>query len=287
LLYYLQRMDPSRDIFSYSSYRLFLKDYYLSRKRDVPGFTYKIFGEMTGFSSASFHKLVIDGKKNLSGDSVQKICRGLRLNRTAAAFFNELVSFEQVMSIDEKAKHLKRLDRFRKRNSPERLLPKDYGFLQEWYHCVIRELVDLPDFTEDPAWISGKLSFPVPAEAVKKSLSFLAETGFLVRGSDGRLRKREKTIATGDVRDREMTATIARKHHLSMIGLAQHAIAFMSKEERSVANTTMSLSAKSYEIALKRIERLRMELLDLAAADASADRVYQLNINLFPMTKRN
>ena len=46
------------------------------------------------------------------------------------------------------------------------------------------------------------------------------------------------------------------------------------------------MSGKSYELALKRIETLRYELLELAASDNDADRVYQLSVNFFPLVKK-
>jgi uncharacterized protein (TIGR02147 family) len=72
-----------------------------------------------------------------------------------------------------------------------------------------------------------------------------------------------------------------------MIGLAQKAVSNLSKEQRSVSNTTLGISASAYEAVLKRIEQLRLEILQIAAADPAADQVFQLNVNLFPLTKRN
>jgi uncharacterized protein (TIGR02147 family) len=71
-----------------------------------------------------------------------------------------------------------------------------------------------------------------------------------------------------------------------MLELAGKALLELPKEQRSVTNTTLSMSEKSYELALKRIETMRYELLELAAADSSADRVCQLNVNLFPLVKK-
>jgi uncharacterized protein (TIGR02147 family) len=209
------------------------------------------------------------------------------LNKKAEEYFETLVFFNQGKTIEDKKYYLKKIDTFRKKNKPEKLLPKDYEYLKDWYHCVIREMVDFPDFKEDSDYIKKKLFYAIKPDAIKKSLDFLIEAGFLVRDENGKLTKKDKTLATGDIRDKELIGTIARNHHLSMIELAQKAVSNLTKEERSVSNTTLGVSAAAYAEVLKRIEQLRLEVLEIAAADRTADQVFQLNVNLFPLTKRN
>jgi uncharacterized protein (TIGR02147 family) len=286
-LFILYGMNPNKEIFLYSNYREFLRDYYLAQKKSVPKLTFRLFAQQAGFSSASFQKLVMDGKKNLTMESILKISRAVRLNKKAGEYFKALVFFNQVKTLEEKKYFLKIIDSFRKKNKPEKLLPREYDYLKEWYHCVIREMVDFPDFKEDPEYINKKLFYAVKPDAIRKSLEFLLGTGFLVRDQNGKLTKKDKTLATGDIADQEMLGTIARAHHCSMIDFARKAASNLPREERSVSNTTLGISAAAYAAALKRIEQLRMEILEIAAADPAADRVFQLNVNLFPLTKRN
>ena len=280
-------MNPNKEIFLYSDYREFLRDYYQSQKNAVPKLTFRLFAQKAGFSSPSFQKLVMDGKKNMTMESILKISRALRLNKKAEEYFKVLVFFNQGKTVEDKKHFLKKIDNFRKKNKPEKILPKEYDYLKEWYHCVIREMVDFPDFSEDPEYISKKLFYSIKPDAIRKSIDFLVETGFLIRDEKGKLTKRDKTLATGDIRDQEILGTIARNHHISMIELAQKAVSNLSKEQRSVSNTTLGISASAYEAVLKRIEQLRLEILQIAAAAPAADQVFQLNVNLFPLTKRN
>jgi len=280
-------MNPNKEIFLYSDYREFLREYYLSQKNAIPKMTFRLFAERAGFSSASFQKLVMDGKKNLTKESILKISRALRLNKKAEEYFEVLVFFNQGKTVEDKKHYLKKIDSFRKKNKPGNLLPKDFEYLKEWYHCVIREMVDFPDFKEDLDYIRKKLFYPLRPDAIQKSINFLIETGFLIRDENGKLTKKDKTLATGDIHDREIFGTIARNHHLSMVDLAHKAISNLSKDERSVSNTTLGVSAGAYEAIVKRIEQMRLEVLEIAAADRFADQVFQLNVNLFPLTKRS
>lgn len=279
--------NPNKEILYYTDYRAFLKNYYTELKKSVPGFSYKYMAERAGFSSRSFQKLVIDGKKNLTKESIHKIAKALRLNKKATEYFENIVFFTQVKELDRKLYYLELIDKFRKRNKPEMLLPAEYGYLEEWYFPILREIVELPEFEEEPEKISKTLLFALKPDIIKKSIDFLLSEGFLQRDDKGRLVKKEKTLHTGRVEHDETLAVKVRKFHLKMIRLAAKAVADFPNDIRHVTNTTLSMSKESYEKALRRIETMRYELLELAASDDEADQIYQLNINLFPMIKKD
>jgi uncharacterized protein (TIGR02147 family) len=278
--------NPNKEIFFYTDYRAFLKGYYEALKKSMPGFSYKYMAERAGFSSRSFQKLVIDGKKNLTKESVYKIAKALRLNKKATEYFENIVFFTQVKELDRKAYYLELIDKYRKRNKPEMLLPAEYAYLEEWYFPVLREIVELPEFGEDPDKISKMLLFALKPDIIKKSLDFMLSEGFLQRDDNGRLIKKEKTLHTGRIEHDETLAVKVRQFHLKMIELAAKAVADFPNNLRHVTNTTLSMSRESYEKALQRIETMRYELLELAASDDKADQIYQLNMNLFPMIKK-
>ena len=279
--------NPNKEIFYYTDYRVFLKDYYNALKKSMPGFSYKYMAERAGFSSRSFQKLVIDGKKNLTKESILKIAKALRLNKKVTGYFENIVFFTQVKELDRKVYYLELIDKFRKRNKPEMLLPAEYGYIEEWYYPILREIVELPEFDEDPEKIAKMLLFALKPDIIKKSLDFLLSEGFLQRDEKGRLVKREKNLHTGRVEHNAALAVKVRQFHLKMIELAAKAVADFPNDIRHVTNTTLSMSKESYEKALKRIETMRYELLELAKADDNADQIYQLNVNLFPMIKKD
>jgi uncharacterized protein (TIGR02147 family) len=216
---------------------------------------------------------------------VLKIARGLKLRKKPAQYFEDLVFFNQAASLEDKSYFLDKINKYRKKNRPEKLLPQEYEYLAAWYHCVIREMTDLDGFVEDPRWIAKQLLHTVKTEDIAGSLKFLEEKGFIGRDERGALVKRDKTIATGAIGEQEMLNTIVRGFHRDMVRFAEESLRNQPKAARNTSNTTLSLSQKSYDIMTTRIEQLRLELLEIAAADGNADRIYQLNINLFPWTK--
>ena len=280
-------MNPNKDIVNYTNYRQFLKHYYESRKKETPRFSYNFIAQRGGLSSASFIRMVINGKKNVTKESVIKIAKALKLNKKASEYFEDIVFFTQAKDLETKEYFLKRIDKYRKKNNPKLLRSKEYDYLNEWFHAVIREVVELPGFKEEPKEIAKKFLFHVSSSDIQDSLNFLLENGFLARNRYGKIVKKEKTLSTIDIPENEDLIIIAKKYHLKMIELAKKSLSIVPKGKRSINNTTLSLSKQSFELALKRIDSLRYELLELASSDTNIDKICQLNINLFTLVEND
>lgn len=279
-------MKLNVDIFAYCDYRSFLRDAFESLQSQLPGFTHRSFASRAGFASSGSLKLVMDGERHLSEDSALKVVQALRLDKKQQSYFLLMMDFAKSKSMVTKAELLTRMDKFRAKHAPELLHDGDFEYLSTWYHCVIREMVGLPDFKEDPKWIAQQLQFALKPDLIRQSLEYLEASGFLRRENEF-LVKTAKTVATGSMQDQSRLLTTARAFHLKMMEKAMQAVEKLPREQRSISNTTFSMSEQSYQKALQRIEQLRMEILELAASDSQADQVHQLSICLFPMTQKD
>ncbi len=272
-------------IYQYSDFRNFLRDHYAYHKANTRRYSFRAFSKAAGFSSPNFIKLVMDGEKNLTGDSASQLAKAMGLDEAATGYFQDLVQFAQAKDMDAKRKALERIDQRHRKQGADNLGDADAAYLKAWYLPVIREMSALPGFSDDAPALAKRLAFPVPAKDVRAALDFLESHGFLQRDAKGRLKRKERVLATGDMAKKPGLAAAAREYHVQMAELAKQAIFQMPKENRSATNTTLSLSAEGYARALKRIEALRFELLELAAADAGPRGLHQLNVTLFPLTR--
>lgn len=276
-------MDTSSDIYRYTDYRVFLRDYFVSRKKTIPGFSYRLLAAKIGFSSPAFFKLVVDGKKNLSKESVFKLSQALSFNAKAADYFENLVFFNQSKDINSKSYFMDRLQRQQPKDGKVSLLPPEYGFLRKWYYSVIREMADLHEFNEDPEWISHKLAGRISPVEAEKASRFLLDHGFWVRKENGKLAKKNLPAMADEAKDAELASAISRHFHVQMLDVARDAAGRQGKESKNFA-ATFCFSKQGHALALEKIVRLRKELLEIAASDWIADRVFQLNVNFFPLT---
>jgi uncharacterized protein (TIGR02147 family) len=276
-----QRTNTIGTVYDYSDYRVFLKDYYESRKAKKPSFSYRYFAERAGINSAPFFKFIIEGKRNLTRATVLKTSNALKLTRAEAEYFENLVFFNQAKSLRQKNLFFDRLIQKQKRTSAGKISDTQYEYFAEWYHCIIRELVCMVDFREDYAKLGRMLAPVISARQAKNSVKLLLDLGFLEK-DNGCYRQTEPVVTTG----LGMVEHKIVHFQITMLRNAMEAFERFSSHERMTSATTMAISEKNFYILVEKIRNLRSELLKLACADDPADRVYELVINLFPMSNR-
>ena len=84
--------DAEIDVFAYSDYRAFLRDYYRARKAAGRGFSYRSFSRRAELKSPNYLKLVIDGDRNLSTDMAKRFASACGLQGAEQRHFIELVA---------------------------------------------------------------------------------------------------------------------------------------------------------------------------------------------------
>lgn len=268
-------------IFEYDNYRSYLRDLYAHYKRTKPHFSYRYFSRKAGFRSPNFLKLVIEGKRNLSPESVEKVAKALKLGRKEAEFFRVLVCLNQARTVGEKKAYAEQLMQFRPFRYIHPLRQDQFRYYAEWYNVAIRELVLLPGFSEDPAWIARHLLPPVSPPQAKRAVERLLQLGLLKRDESGRLVQTDAFLSTGD----EVTSTSVADYHRTMIQKGAEALDRFSGPARDVSSVTMALSESSFREIKALIQRFRKELLAIADQDRDPEGVYQVNFQLFPLAK--
>jgi uncharacterized protein (TIGR02147 family) len=68
--------------------------------------------------------------------------------------------------------------------------------------------------------------------------------------------------------------------------LAKQALMTISVEEREISATSMAIAPERMPKIKKEIRNFRKKIMDLAAQDPEPERVYQLSLQLFPMTRK-
>jgi uncharacterized protein (TIGR02147 family) len=268
-------------IFEYDNYRTYLGDLYKFYKETKPHFSYRYFSQKAGFRSPNFLKLVIEGKRNVSPESIEKFTKALKLGKREAEFFRVLVHLNQARTVGEKKIYAEQLMQFRPFRYIHPLRQDQYRYYADWYNIAIRELTMLPAFSEDPAWIARRLIPPISPQQAQKAIDLLLQLGLLERDETGRLVQADAFISTGD----EVTSTSVANYHRTVIQMGAEAIDRFAGPDRDISSVTMTLSEKNYQEIKGLIQRFRKELLAIADQDESPEGVYQVNFQLFPLAK--
>lgn len=272
------------NIFLYEDYRGFLRDLYLHLKSAQRGFSHRFFSKKAGFTSPNMLQLVIDGKRNVTAKTVGKFIRGLRLNQQEGEFFTALVNFNQAASSEEKSKAFRLMAKSRKFREIHELSKEIFRFYTQWFHIVIREMIDLDGFKADPEWISQNLLPSISKDQAERALKLLLKLNLIRKDENsGALRRTDPIIAT----PAEVKSLAVVNFHQSMMNLASQSLSTVSGEERDITSATVGFRQEDLPRIKKKIEEFRNTLLaEAEMGDKRPDRIYQLNIQLFPVTKK-
>ncbi|MDB5047326.1 MAG: hypothetical protein JWO30_397 [Fibrobacteres bacterium] len=274
-----------KSIYEYTDYRLYLKDFYEDRKA-TEGFTYRDFSRLTGMNSTSWLLHLIKGTKNLSADSVIRVAKALKLNKAEADYFEMMVPFTQARTNGVKDHYYQRMLGQKRKLKIAKIGEEQYDYYTKWYHPVVRSLVSKVDFRDgrrghDFGALARCLVPPISARDAKKSVQLLEKLGLIVLGKDGAYTQSSAIISTGD----EVASLNIVNYHKQVSRLAEGAHDLSSKEERDISALTLGISEEDFLRIKARIQAFRKEIMDMAMASASPDRVYQLNFQLFPVGK--
>lgn len=269
-------------VFKYDNYRDFLKDAFEFMKKNRRGFSYRNFIKDAGISSAGFLTLVMSGQRNLTTESVTKFSKGLKLNKQESEYFENLVFFNQARTSDEKNRYFEKLSKHRKYREIHILESDKFEFFSKWYYSAVRELIHIRHFKEDSAWIAKALIPNITEKQAMESVELLLKLGLVRRDEAGRLRNVDVNISSGA----EVQSLAVKNYHMEMLTTAKNALETLPGTERDISAVIVTSSEEKLEEIKTEIREFRKRLLQLASENVSEhDRVYQLNMQFFPLSK--
>lgn len=268
-----------KPVLEYSSFRQFLQDYYCERHEF--GFTWRDFARLAGYSSPVFLKLVCEGKANLSELGVERVSSALGLTGVDLLYFRALVCFEQEKDVSRRELLWKELRKFASKNSIHIVGEEEYDYYASWRHPVLRELVSsFPD--AKPSELAEQFVEDTSAKEVRNALSVLLRTGFL-KEKNGKYAVAEKSISTGALEPGKMAI---RGMHRQMGELGVKALDSISPEERDISGLTLGLTESAFCRVVEETAAFRRRLAAIAMESSGEERVYRMNLQLFPLTRK-
>jgi uncharacterized protein (TIGR02147 family) len=272
------------DIYEYIDYRKLLKDLYEEKKKEMPFFSYRYIAQKVGFSSAGFFTNIICRKRNISPQMIFKFAAVFKFNRSQTEYFDLLVRFDQAKNHKEKKYYFERI--LSSKHSKLKIVDKQhYEFFSKWYYTAIRELVDIFSFRgetdDDFRELSKKVAPPISPVEAQKAVAFLESAGFIAKNESGVYKQTDPLISTGY----EASSLAITNFQMATADLAKEAIDRFERSKRSVSTLTVGLSQEGYDALMERLRMFHREVLETAKADKKQDRVYHVNIHVFPMSR--
>jgi uncharacterized protein (TIGR02147 family) len=277
------RTPRKPNVFKYSNYRTFLADSFTFRKKNDRSFTTRVYAQLAGLKSHVFLHEVIAGKRNLSENSMRKVIAPFDPTPAQAEYFYHLVGFNQAPEEYEKNIHYAAMIQQQKKAQSKTLTASQYIYYSHWYNSVVRAMVTLANYRNDPEWIGKQITPNLTAGQVNKAIRLLLKLGLLHREADGRLVQDTSRLEI----DPDVSTLSIRNFNRNMIELGKEAIERFSPEEREVSGITIGVSHEGYARIKEMVRRFQDEVIEFVnGEEKKVERICQLNFQLFPFTPR-
>jgi uncharacterized protein (TIGR02147 family) len=273
----MKGMAPN--VFEHLDYHAFLKDFYAFRKNRNPFFSYRYLGRILNLD-AGFLVKVLQGKLALPEKCIDPLIKLCGLEGREADYLRELIFYGRAKTPKDIRLHFEKLIALRDLE-PRKVEIAQYSYYQKWYHSAIQCLLLFHRFSGDFKALAAKLSPAISVKEAKESIQLLEELGFIARLDDGRYEVRDARITTGD----KWQSAAVRAFQEECLRLAGESLTRHPKEDRDISTVTITLSSRNLDEVRSRVKELRQSLLHLRAEGDEPDSVYQVNIQVFPLTR--
>ena len=245
-----------------------------------PVFSYRYMALGIGAKSSGFFKDILNGRIRLSPARAMKVARIFKLSKEETDYFETLVLFTYASTAEEKEHYLAKMTGGPLARRAIVLEAFQLEYFKKWYYAAVRELLAIHDFQGDYAQLAAMLEPPILPEEAMDAVQLLLRLKLIRKNAQGRLKRADQVISSG-TKDPERIKPAIRGN----LELAQRALDAYPASIRPFSYLTLSVSESSLVPIREKLGRLRQELLDIVAADPQVDRLYQVNFQMFPLSK--
>ena len=268
------------DIFRYTDYRNYLRDWLLAKKRENKAYSFRFLASRTGFKSAGHLNLIMSGKVNLSLKYLDAFVSVLKLRKKEAEYFQTLVLFSQAKKHEEKRRYFQKMISFQEFRAGT-IDAGRYELFEKWYYVVIREIISMNRFKGDYRELARMLQPVITPEEARKAVETLSRLGLIRKNEYEEWERSESLLTTGyDVPTAAVSHFIGRT-----LDLAKDALHSVPRSERNISFATVSISQETFLQIQEEIRVFRRRILHLASQDENPERVYHVSFNAFPLSK--
>lgn len=266
----------------YTDYRLYLKDLYESIKTSRKSYSYPRFAADLGLSETNALWQVLTSRRDLADSSAEKIAQSLPIIFEDKKYFLLLVKHNNSRNSDIREECMREMVSLNGRSLEAPGEENTLEYFSEWYHPVIREMVGLDEFQADPDWINERLFLKVAPRRIENSLSLLQKLNLIQYDEQiGRFKQSSTQIFP----TRKVGALASIRYHQKASEIAKESVAGVDPKRRDLNVLTLCISDDLANEAIKILHDACYKIMELESKASRRDQVYQINVQLFAMTK--
>ena len=266
-----------KPVTEYEDYRIYMQDYYNERKR-TSSFSWREFTRASGFTSPTYLKLVCEGKTRLSPQGAEKVGVAMELAGFELEYFEAMVTYCHAKTDQERKSAYEAMLELAANNKVKLVDADAFKYFESWVHPVVRELAPVMSGAT-PGDIAKRCCQNVSAGQIRDSLDFMVRIGLLKKNGDSYEQVDKHLKGTTSA-----VSVALRYMHQEMAHFAEEAIIRFTPSERNFTGLTMGVSAEDYKKILQELDICRKKVAQIALNSRGTERVYRLNLQLFPLT---
>ncbi len=273
-------MKPN--IQNYHDYLEFLKDWTEYLKEQESGFSLRKLAKEAGIASG-YLPMCFSRKRNLSLKFFEKIKPFLKLSTKEKRFLDLLRTIAESEIPKERVQALTDLQKLNDYQENHHSELEAHQYLSRWYYVAIRELVNLPEFKSEPAWIQERLRGRISQKEIAEGIQFLIKYEFILKSPSGKFKVAEKQLSCHE----DVYKISLGEFHRQMLDIAKNSIDDVSRDERILLGHTVALNKEQYDKvqAILREAINKIETVDNTSQPGTE--VYQIEVAAFPLTKKS
>jgi len=265
-------------IFSYHDYRDFLRDFLQYRIDSTEKFSLRRLARLSDISSG-YLPMVINGKRNLTKKALIKLEPYLGLGESEISYLRQLQTLADSDSQSERLIALKKMQNFNKYVNVHDGEVRAFNFLTHWYNVVIREMVELKDFSLDVEWIKSKLINKVSKKDIRDATTFLLNNDFI---------KNDNNKVSQTVNDLNCVGSVfkvgLKEFHKSMFERASESIDLVPADQRSIVGHTLCVSKDQFLEIKNILDEALEKISKINNNKENNEVVYHTALVAFPLT---
>ncbi|HPI41109.1 MAG TPA: TIGR02147 family protein [Pseudobdellovibrionaceae bacterium] len=281
------------DLSNYLNFRQYLGDFYKYKLSETQKlrrpYSYSTFSAAANIRSPNYLKLIIDGKRNLSLDMCDHFSKALGHSKTQGEEFKLLVEFNQESDPVMRNVFLKQLNEIRVQRQIDSgaMNSEIWKNLPSWISWVLYALTDQKGVEFDVEKLKLVLKNKANEHDIRQAMEGLLTIGQLVKDPEtGKILKAQAILDSLE----EIPVALVRKLQAELVYLGLESLYQDSPLEREFGSLTLCMTKKEFDDLKFKLRHFRKALNkdnNISRLENKGERVYQLNIQLFPITDKS
>lgn len=246
-----------------------LKKEFELRRAKNPSYSLRAYARSLRLAPATLSQILC-GKRSVPWQRAANIAENIFINETDKRNFWQSL-------IQEKASGLRMANY--DFSSEKQLDSRTYfSIISEWEYYAVLSLMETVNFEPSARWIAKRLE--ISPERAREVWKRLMEAGLIAKDCENKFKPHYKTLATSE----DIESQALKVSHLNELELAKKKLLQVDVSLRDYSSHTMAIHPKNLPKAKKMLRQFRRNIAELIE-DENATEVYQLCIQLFPLTQ--